>query len=76
MNAKVAKVMAEGNWRDSDSGEPIDEDAVGSLVNHLNHLLELFSFSTGSVGVSPGCSPTPVGPPPVPRCAPAPFVRE
>jgi hypothetical protein len=46
MNARVAEIMAEGNWRDRDSGDPIDEDAVGSLLNHLNHLLELFSFST------------------------------
>ncbi len=30
-----------------DSGQPIDEDAVGSLVNHVNHMLELLSFSSG-----------------------------
>ena len=47
MNAKVAEVMAEGHWHDRDSGQPIDEDAVGSLVNHVNHMLELFSFSSG-----------------------------
>ncbi len=46
MNAKVAEVMAEGNWHDSATGEPIDQGAASSLLSHLDQVLELFPFSS------------------------------
>jgi len=46
MNVAVAAALAEGGWRDSQTGAPITPRAAGGLLGHVRGLIEVLNLAT------------------------------